>query len=51
MLRILTLTLVVAGFAGALAGSYIGAFAIGQRALQRALAAVLVFAALKLILR
>lgn len=46
-----TLTLVAAGFAGALAGSYIGAFAIGQRALQRALAVVLVFAAMKLILR
>lgn len=46
-----TLTLVVAGFVGALAGSYVGAFSIGQRALQRALAAVLVFAAVKLIFR
>lgn len=46
-----TLMLVVAGFVGALAGSYVGAFSIGQRALQRALAAVLVFAAVKLILR
>ena len=46
-----TLWLVAAGFAGALAGSYVGAFAIGQRALQRALAGVLVFAAAKLIFR
>ena len=46
-----TAVLVGAGFAGALAGSYIGAFAIGQRALQRALAAVLVFAAAKLIFK
>ncbi len=46
-----TLVLVGAGFVGALAGSYVGAFAIGQRALQRALAAVLVFAAVKLIFR
>lgn len=46
-----TLALVGAGFVGALAGSYVGAFAIGQRALQRALAAVLVFAAVKLIFR
>lgn len=46
-----TLILVAAGFAGALAGSAIGAFAIGQRALQRGLAVVLVFAAVKLVLR
>ncbi len=46
-----TLWLVAAGFVGALAGSYFGAFSIGQRALQRALAGVLVFAALKLMFR
>ncbi len=46
-----TTFLVAAGFAGALAGSYVGAFTIGQRALQRALAVVLVFAAVKLIFR
>lgn len=46
-----TFVLVAAGFTGALAGSYVGAFAIGQRALQRGLAVVLVFAAVKLIFR
>jgi len=40
-----------AGFAGGLAGAYIGGFAIGQRALQRGLAVVLVFAAVKLMVR
>jgi len=43
--------LVLAGFGGALAGSYLGAFTIGNRALQRALACVLVFASLKLMFR
>lgn len=46
-----TWLLVVAGFTGALAGSYFGAFTIGNRALQRALACVLTFAAAKLMLR
>jgi uncharacterized membrane protein YfcA len=46
-----TFILVAAGFVGALAGSYMGAFAIGQRALQRGLAIVLVFAAVKLMVR
>jgi len=46
-----TFILVAAGFAGALAGSYIGAFAIGRRALKRGLAIVLVFAAVKLMVR
>lgn len=45
-----TLGLVVAGFVGACAGSYLGAFGFGQRTLQRVLAGVLVFAALKLML-
>lgn len=45
-----TLGLVAAGFIGALAGSYLGAFTLGQRNLQRLLAGVLVFAALKIAL-
>ncbi|MBS0663207.1 MAG: TSUP family transporter [Verrucomicrobia bacterium] len=46
-----TYLLLGAGFAGALAGSYVGAFPLGQRALQRTLALVLAIAAIKLIVR
>lgn len=46
-----TLWLMGAGLAGALAGSYVGAFPLGQRALQRTLALVLAIAAIKLIVR
>jgi len=46
-----TMVLMVAGLAGALTGSYVGAFPLGQRALQRALAVVLIVAAVKLLVR
>lgn len=45
------LLLTAAGLGGALTGSYLGAFKLGQQMLQRTLACVLIFAALKLILR
>lgn len=43
--------LMLAGFGGALAGSYLGAFPLGQRTLLRMLGLVLILAATKLILR
>lgn len=46
-----TAVLAAAGLAGALVGSWLGAFVLSPRVLQRALAAVLVFAAVKLMLR
>ncbi len=43
--------LILAGFGGALAGSYLGAFNVPNKSLQRALALVLLFAAVKLIVK
>lgn len=43
--------LILAGFGGALAGSYLGAFSVPNKSLQRALGLVLLFAAVKLIIK